>query len=179
MTRIEDLQARLAQALERIGRSVDGYEPPAAPVELAPAPPPETQADPLEVTRLQEALEDEKLTNAQLKERLRVVQDRHSAEDAALREQLAAQKEGMAALDDDLQRLRRSNDALREICEALREANVRGLADPALINTALSEELDAMRTSRAADAAETRAVMDALTPLLEGAARDAASEETA
>lgn len=182
MTRIEDLQARLAQALERIGSTVEGWEPP-APLEPEPAPEPvvEIQAPPemeAELVRLREELDDEKTVNAQLEERVRVLAERDvpaaPALDPGLQEQVNAQRESLAALDSELQRLRRSSDALREVCEALRDANAKGLAEPHLINKALLAEMESLRAARAVDAAETQAVMDTLAPLL-----TQATEETA
>jgi chromosome segregation ATPase len=176
---MEDLQGRLGKALERIAGAADRWDPAAlsdarAALEEAlarePEPPAEPEADPAELAELRAALEDERTANAQLEERIRELRARLADKgpgDADLREQLAAQREGMAQIDAELQRMRRTNDMLSRTSEALREANARGVGDPELINQALAAELEALRAARATDAAETRAVMDTLAPLLD------------
>ncbi len=205
MAQIEELQARITRALDKIGTGLDSWEPAAVNAELmamraqteksmaeaeqaraelfdlkaaieaapepepAPVPEPEPQADPEEMAQLREALEDEKLANAQLEERLRTLGERQNSETASLREQVAAQRDGLSQLDAELQRLRNSNEALRDTVAALRQANAQGVGDAQLINTAMQHELESLHAARAAEAAETRAVLDALTPLLSAA----------
>ena len=177
MTSIEELQTRITRALDRIAYRVEGFDPLAqsAPVEVpetAAAPEPQA-ADPAELAQLRDALEDERLTNAQLTERVRVLREKVGNEQAELREQIEAQREGMARLDADLQRLRQANDALRRANDALREANARGVGEPHLINKAMLAELEALRAARAAEAAEVELIHNALIPLLGGAVRAA------
>ena len=69
-----------------------------------------------------------------------------------------------------MQRLRRANAQLSESCEALRNANAEGVGEPHLINKAMLAELEGLRAARSVDAAETRAIIASLTPLLEAAA---------
>nr|WP_249200237.1 hypothetical protein [Thetidibacter halocola] len=176
------MQTRLAQALERIGRTVEGYEPPgAAPMPVAEPPPAAApEADPEELRALQEALDEERLANAQLEERVRLLKARtgEGGDTAALREQIAAQREAVAGLDAEMQRLRQANDALREVSQALREANAKGVGEPHLINKAILAELDSLRAARAVDAAEAQALMSALTPILAEAAGSHGQEES-
>lgn len=199
MSQIEELQARIMAAMDRISSGVDAAL--AAETEAAG---PDTD--------LATALEEEKLANAQLEERLRVLKDKHRAEIDALQadqgedgqgesggdaervaeleaelaelkatseaqaseiasqaEQLKAsdaQAEQLAGLDADLQRLRLTNQQLREANDALRSANAEGVGDPDLINKAMLAELEALRASQAADAAEVGAVMSKLNTLL-------------
>ena len=187
MTQIDEYHVRITRALERIAQGVDGWDatPPAAPVDAVMADAPteaipetpvaEASPDEEELTRLREALEDEKLANAQLEERLRGLREqlesRADDDGAALREQLEAQRESLGRLDSELQRLRQANEALRSSNEALREANAHGVAEPHLINKAMLAELEAIRAARAAEAAETKLVMDVLDPLLTQASR--------
>lgn len=194
MTQIDEYQARITRALERIAKGVDMWDPSptAAPVtlpveETAPADvmdsaaeemtvapiaaAPEEGVDAEEMARLREALEDERLANAQLEERLRglraQLESGGAGEDsAALQEQLEAQRESLGRLDAELQRMRQANEALRRSNEALREANAKGVGEPHLINKAMLAELEAIRAARAAEAAETKLVMDVLDPLL-------------
>lgn len=281
MNQIEELQSRITAAVERIGKGIAelSTQPPVeVPVEIAPAETPEPDPD------LVAALEDERLANAQLEERVKRLKarhaeeleqaagagdakDQHVEEIAALKAELEAlkaeagrvgeleaalseakaraeagetlqaeleaaqarladtsevealradlaeaqaqlaekseletlraelngdvsgaetdhlradletlkaeyqvQTEAMAALDHDLQRLRLSNDQLREVITALREANAGGVGDPSLINKAMLAELEGLRATRATDMAEAGAVLAKLEPLLAQAA---------
>lgn len=175
MKDIEDLQARLNAAMDRIAAGVDRID--------------RTQGE-AQVAALNEALEEERLANAQLKERLRALNIKHFDELGALKDKLAdtserdalqarleAQDAAMARLDMDLQRLRAANDGLRSSNAALRAANESGVGEPHLINKAMLAELEALRAGRAADAAEAAAVLARLEPLLAGAGADADGEE--
>ncbi|MBD0864672.1 MAG: hypothetical protein GDA36_03215 [Rhodobacteraceae bacterium] len=188
MIQIDELQARISAAIERIGAGMDQLAEQAAAV---PGP-----ADP-DVLR---ALEDERIANAQLEERLRALKAKHVQESAALHEitrldsakdaelqllrsEVGKQAEVMARLDQELQHLRAANDQLRKINAALREANAEGVGEPHLINTAMLAELEGLRAARNADAAETGAILGKLEPLLAAAAKhlpdvpDAENEE--
>ncbi|MFC4670383.1 hypothetical protein ACFO5X_17595 [Seohaeicola nanhaiensis] len=167
MKDIEDLQQRLAAAMDRIAAGVERLD---------------KAQDSASVESLSEALEEEKLANAQLKERLRALNIKHFDEIGALKEQLAdtsaqeamkkrleAQDAAMARLDMDIQRLRAANDQLRSSNAALRAANEAGVGEPHLINKAMLAELEALRASRATDAAEAAAVLAKLEPLLAAA----------
>ena len=182
MSQIDELQGRIIAAMERIGTGVAALD--SSPAETAEA---EPDTDPDIVT----ALEEEKLANAQLEERLKSIRGKHDKEVAALkaelanssvsqklRSDLAAQSEAMARLDMDVQRLRQSNDQLRESNASLRGANEQGVGEPNLINKAMLSELEGLRASRATDAAEASAILSKLEPLLAGAANLTEGEET-
>lgn len=177
MSEIDDLQRRIMAAMQRIGSGVETLaaraDTPPEPINQGPTP---------EQAALAEALEEEKLANAQLEERLRALRSRHAEEIAALqaaddtgaeldnlRADLDAQQQAMAALDKDLQRLRQANDQLRDSNGALRRANETGVGEPELINKALEAELEGLRAARATDLAEANAVLAKLEPLLAGA----------
>ncbi|SPJ28693.1 hypothetical protein [Falsiruegeria mediterranea] len=83
-----------------------------------------------------------------------------------LRAERVSQADVTTQLDKDLQRLRKANDLLREANAALREANEAGVGEPSLINQAMLAELEALRASRATDAAEAKAILSRLEPLL-------------
>jgi chromosome segregation ATPase len=169
MSQIEELQGRITAAMERIGTGLEALEAAQAAAQaaaLANAGP-----DPEMVARL----EEEKLANAQLEERLRAIKKKHGGEMAALTAAQAAQSEAMARLDMDVQRLRVANDQLRDSNAALRGANEDGVGEPDLINKAMLAELEGLRAARATDAAEADAVLSRLQPLLAAAADSSAS----
>ncbi|MBO9464844.1 hypothetical protein J7443_06370 [Tropicibacter sp. R15_0] len=155
----------------------------------APEPEPEVEAEPVaeveepaapavdsgELDALREELEDEKMANAQLQERLRVLTARQ--EEAPVAADTGGdgdQRAAMEQLDTDLQRLRAANTQLEETIVALREANAQGVGDPHLINKAMLAELENLRRARATDMAETNAVLAAMEPLLADAAEESA-----
>jgi hypothetical protein len=167
MSQIEELQGRIAAAMDRIGAGV---------ATLGPSGTAEATSE------LVAQLDEEKLVNAQLEERLVALKAKHEAELTAIRAELdtsaemdalraeaAAQAQAMARLDMDVQRLRVANDQLRTSNAALRTANEGGVGEPHLINKAMLAELEALRASRATDAAEVSAVLAKLGPLLAGA----------
>ncbi|MFW2587373.1 hypothetical protein [Sagittula sp. SSi028] len=134
-----------------------------------------------ELRLVREALEDEKLANAQLTERMRHLKERMVSGGAAAAAEAAPAAEApdrdtLQALDAEVQRLRAANAQLAESNTALREANAMGVGDTQLINKALAAELEAMRASRALEIAEAEALVATLEPLLAEAAD--ATEET-
>lgn len=152
MSQIEELQSRITAAMERIGTGVETLSERKARVEPDPA--------------VQEQLDEERVVTAQLQERLARIKARHEEQLEQMGKDLTAQTDAMARLDMDLQRLRQANDKLRESNAALRAANAEGLADADLINSAMLAELDALRASQAADAAERIGVLSRLDALL-------------
>ena len=159
MSNIDELQRRIASAMDRVASGLDK-------IATGPAGP-----DP----EMAQALEDERTANAQLAERVRALKTKSDAEMASLRAQLDEGEARMSQLDVELQRLRHANAQLAEACDALREANLEGVGDPHLINKSMLAELEGLRAARASDVAETSAILAALTPLLE----TASDEETA
>ncbi|SLN29291.1 hypothetical protein ROJ8625_01262 [Roseivivax jejudonensis] len=169
MSDIDELQGRIAAALERIGKGVGQLDRPTPP----PAAP---EADPAELEDLRAALEDERLANAQLEERVRGIRDKQERQVAELREQVAASREALAQLDGELGRLRRANDMLRDTNEELSRAVAENVGEPHLINKAMLAELESIRAARATDKAEGAALLAALEPLLTEAAEGTAAE---
>ena len=171
MTQINELQHRITAALDRVAQGVAKLEEGAA--QAVPAAPSEPGIDPAEVARLQDALDEEKLANAQLEERVRKLHETHRQEleaaKAAAAAVPAAPMVDVSALDLDLQRLRQSNDMLRATNEELRRALAENVGEPHLINKAMLAELEGLRAARSVEAAETRAIIASLTPLLEAA----------
>lgn len=172
MSQIEDLQGRITAAMERIGVGVTALSEQSG----------TGQGEAEKVDALTMALDEEKLANAQLQERLGKLKSKHADEIDALRRELdksaeldalradsEAQSVAMARLDMDVQRLRLANDQLRESNSALRQANEQGVGEPHLINKAMLAELEGLRAARATDAAEASAVLAKLEPLLANA----------
>ncbi|MEO0391336.1 MAG: hypothetical protein AAF218_10420 [Pseudomonadota bacterium] len=139
---IDEMQRRLSAAMDRVARALE-------------AAPSNTGA---ETAALTAELEEERLANAQLQERVTALKSRA---DLAV-----TLEERFAALDADLQRLRAANDGLRRSNETLRAANADGLADAEAINSGLQAELTALRAQHAADRSEGAAILAAMTAVL-------------
>ncbi|WP_299693350.1 hypothetical protein [uncultured Tateyamaria sp.] len=153
MSDIDALQGRLAAAMDRIANAASTLE--------------SAGAD--DTAALQTALEDEKLANAQLTERVRKLSEQQESALAEAKAAAQAAEARTAALDLELQRMRQASDQLRSSNEALRRANEDGVGEPHLINKAMLAELEALRAARAADIAEASSIIGALTPLLDPA----------
>lgn len=151
MSQVEELERRITAALDRIDRGVDRLG---------------TGSDADRIAQLHAELEDEKLAAAQLEERVKALHEKQDARIAELEAETGAQSEALARLDGELQRLRAVNDQLRASNSALREANERGVGEPHLINKAMLAELEGLRAARAADVAESAAILGALDKLL-------------
>ncbi|MGR3271875.1 hypothetical protein DU478_07610 [Thalassococcus profundi] len=172
MTQIDELQRRITQALDRIAKGVEAVESRAVDPAAATAP---DGADAEELVALREALEDERLANAQLEERVRAIREKQETEVAQLRAQASGSSATLGRLDGELQRLRRANEMLSATNVELRNALEQNVGEPHLINKAMLAELEALRAARAADMAENQLLLDTLEPLL----AEAASEESA
>lgn len=164
MSQIDDLQSRITAALDRISQGLEGMSA-------------QADADPEELEALRQQLDDEKTANAQLEERLKRMKEKLDAAEAAAVEASNQQNEALTKLDKDLQSLRRANTQLRDNNKALREANQAGIAEPHLINKAMLSELEGLRAARAADRAETEAVLAEMTRLANAAADSQTSED--
>ncbi|MHA6344805.1 hypothetical protein [Roseivivax sp. CAU 1761] len=172
MSEIDELQHRIASALDRIAVGAEALE------RVRPAADPEPPAtDPEELAELRAALEDERLANRQLEERVRALKERQEGQLAELRAQIGAGREGLLHLDAELQRMRQANETLEAATQELSRALAEGAGDKAMIDRAMLAELESIRAARAADEAEARAVLGALTPLLADAARAEAADQ--
>lgn len=117
---------------------------------------------------LQKALDEERAVNADLDRRVTALKasiDRSNAEDTRRSQSRAAHIE---ALDEKAQRLQQVNADLRTINGQLRKALAEGSSDAELINRAMEAELDALRDSRATEAAEVAAILNEMKPIIEG-----------
>jgi len=172
MSDIDAVQGRIMAALDRIGKGLDALSADGG------------KADSTEAEKLRRELEDEKLANAQLEERVKALKQRLEEAEAASKDAARADAEAEAAhtealrrLDNDLQALRHANQQLRENNAALREANTTGVVEPHLINKAMMAELEGLRAARASDRSEVDLVLAELDRLVRAGGQDAAPEE--
>ncbi len=155
MSDITALESRITAALDRIRAGVDKLSAAAVPE--------------VDTTALQTDLDEERMANAQLQERLRTLKDRQDAVIAGFENKLAGQQIQMAAMDAEMQRLRQSNVDMREINGQLRDAATEGVVEPELINRAMMAEIDALQAQRSSEAAEVDAILSELKPLIKEA----------
>lgn len=159
MDEIEAFRNRIGQSLAVIAEGIErlGQDVPAAPA---------PQADTAELVALRAMLEDERVVQAQLEERVRSLRERLERGTAEAESAAAAAQAEMAAMDQALQGLRQTTADLREVVGQLRAALAEEVAEPALVNRAMLAEIEALRAERAADLAEVQAVYGALRPLV-------------
>jgi len=160
MSEISELERRITSALDRIRRGVDQLEGTAAPV---PGP------DMAELRALETRLDEERMVNAQLEERVRALKERQDNRLAALEAAVEDGRAKLSGMDRDMQVLREANAELRDLTAQMRTALSDGVAEPELINRALMAELEALRATRAAELSEINAVLRELKPIIEEA----------
>jgi len=149
MSDISELERRVSRALDRIGTAAAQLQPGGG-------------------EDLSAALAAEREANAQLEARVAAIKERQETQVAALDAEAKELRTALVEKDALLQRMREVNAELRKSNVALREANAAGLADPDLVNTAVTAELEALRSLTDASRAEIDAVLSQLEPLLEG-----------
>lgn len=71
--------------------------------------------------------------------------------------------DALDALDAQLSQVMQSNAQLRASNQALRAANAEGLGDASLINAGMQAQIDALTAERAAEAAQLKLLLTALT----------------
>jgi len=167
MSEFSVLEARLSAALARIEAGLDAVAP------IAPVPQPDTRPTQDQVDMLAKQLDDERTANAQLEERVRALKDRQDSKISELEGSVEAGRARSSRMDRELQRLREVNAELRDINSQLRTAVSDGVAEPHLVNKAMLAELEALRATQAADAAEMDSILEELTPIVEQEAKDA------
>jgi hypothetical protein len=169
MSEISDFETRITAALERIGRAVAAAEEQNA---LGGG----IASDDMmaEMGRLQDALDGERATNLQLEERVRAIHDKQQSHVASLEEEVETLRHQLMNHDAETQKLRRVNAQLRANNSALRDANVKSIGDPTLVNTALMTELEAIKAGREADMVELDAILHELRPFTDAAQKEEA-----
>lgn len=159
MTDVTALEQRITNALDRIGNGLG---------RLGQAMPDPVSADPDEVAALQEALEGERIANAQLEERVKAIKEKQESFVHTLEAEVTNLRQLLAERNSAVEQLKSVNGALRENNKALREANAHGIGDADLVNNGMLAELDALRKTQESDRAELDSILVELKPLVEG-----------
>ncbi|MGB0960041.1 MAG: hypothetical protein ACPGVK_07315 [Halocynthiibacter sp.] len=159
MGKIQDLEARLTEALKRIESGATQLQ---LPVENKDDVEKRDAEHARVVEDLQTALSDEKLVTAQLEERLTGVNATHETALADKEAALAKMREENETLHRSIAQLRDVNGHLRGNADALREANEQGVGDAHLINKTMQTELESLRAERRAEALELENIATAL-----------------
>ncbi|MEL6120383.1 MAG: hypothetical protein AAFR49_11970 [Pseudomonadota bacterium] len=162
MGQIEELQGRIATALDRISQGLDLQA--------------NIQVDADEVETLQQALDDERITAQQLEERNKALNDKIAALEADLADaQAKASQAADAGFPDVLEQFGATIAEVREISQAtrdenqtLRDAVAAGTSETDLINSSMTTELSSLRADRALDRAELQAILETLEAALGG-----------
>ncbi|WP_395002787.1 hypothetical protein [Cypionkella sp.] len=160
MQDIAELERRITVALERIDHGVTALVVPSlqdAPSAMLP------ESD---FAKLNEALDEERMLNAQLNERLRVVSDKAQSDKTALLAEISELNAQVSDQSAELGRLREALASLSDDLDALRGMAEGNVIEPEQINHALQTELEQLQASRAAEAAELASIIKALTPLV-------------
>jgi chromosome segregation ATPase len=154
MSNVTELEQRISVAMDRIEKGLGDM------AEQAPA---------VDGAALEAQLEEERSANAQLEERVKALKERQDTKISELEARVSFQRDQMAALDTELQRLRASSADMREVNAQLRIAATDGVAEPELINRAMMAEVEALSAQRASESAEVDAILKELKPLIEEA----------
>lgn len=160
---IADAERRLAAALERIGKGLSriGSAPAAAPASA-----PAARSGSAEVEALREALDSEKMANAQLTERLKALREKDTSNFAQMEAKVDRLTQQLDVQGLELMRMRKVTMQLRDTVRVLNEAAIQGTTDPALINKALLAEIEALRALRQTEVAEMDEILAELRPLI-------------
>ena len=150
-----ELERRISAALERIGRGLD------APLSVA-----QTPMQSSETAALQAALDEERVVNAQLTERIRTLRDRDAAGQGGLQGRVEKLTRQLDVQGLELQRMRKTASQLRDQVQALLQIETDGLSDPHLINKSMLVELEALRATRQTEIAEMDEILSELAPML-------------
>ncbi|CUH62601.1 hypothetical protein TG4357_00199 [Thalassovita gelatinovora] len=159
MSDITELERRITAAMDRIAKKVEDFGQ-----RQTDAPDPDAEAS-AAGTALNEALEEEKLANAQLQERLKVLHIKLDKKDAETEQEISGLKSALADMETALEKLKSTSEDLRSVNQTLRDAQAEDIA--AALDAGLRAELEALRAERAAEAAETQAIAAALEPLID------------
>lgn len=158
MSELAELERRITEALARIDagitRLAEGALQPAS-------------------AALEEALEAERATNAQLAERLKALRARETrGEIPALEAKIADLTRQLDEQGLELHRMRKSTIQLREALRAITEQTA-GSVEGNVINKAMLAELEALRAERSSEAQEMAELLAELLPIIEGEKTDA------
>jgi chromosome segregation ATPase len=161
MQDIAELERRITAALDRIGTGLDRL-PTAAHTSAG------ANNDSRELARVQSSLDEERMVNAQLNERLKTVKEKEAMSRAELDEKCQRLTRQLDTQGLELQRMRKTAVQLREQLREIRESQM-GDTDPHLINKAMLAELEALRATRMTEMAEMEELIAEISPLLDEA----------
>lgn len=153
MSDISELETRITTALERISSGLAALPAQKAGMEK-------------EMAQLKAALDEERVANGQLEERLKTVQQARADEVAGLKADIDRVADQLSTDAAVITRLRAANAELRSNNDALRAAIGAGVADADLVNRAMEAELGGLKATQAADRAELDAVLGELGQLI-------------
>jgi hypothetical protein len=162
MHSLDELEQRIATALDRIGKGLEDLPKAATPVPAA-----------IDTSDLQMALDEERMLTAQLNERLRAVKEKDAQSQAQFSAKIDQMTQQLDAQGAELKRMRNTTVQLREVLRILRDASATGVADPHLVNRAMQAELEALRATRMTEVAEMDEILAELAPLIEEVREDA------
>ena len=162
MQTLDELEQRIASALDRIGKGLDDAALTAPSLAAVAA-----------SSDAQLALDDERMLTAQLTERLRAVKEKDGQSHTQFTAKIDQMTQQLDAQGAELKRMRNTTVQLREVLRILREASAQGLADPHLVNRAMLSELEALRATRLTEVAEMDEILAELAPLIEEVREDA------
>jgi ribosomal protein L44E len=161
MSDLTAYERRVSAALERIARKVERMQQGSG----------GDEGDSSQ--KLRDALEKERIANAQLSERVHQVKQRQETTIAQLERRLARLTEQLDLQSLEMLRLKKANTRLIDANTALRQAHVEGFPDSTLINRSISAELEALQAERRSEMAEMEEILAELKPLLAAENRSA------
>lgn len=164
MQEIAELERRITSALARIGRGIEAIS--AEPTQAA-------GTGQEERASVANALEEERMVNLQLQERLRVLREKDGAARHLLEGQIAELTRKTEEQAEELGKLHKHLAVMSDQMAALRDSAMAGLVEPHHINRAMMTELETLRAARASEAQELAEIVSVLTPLIEESKADA------
>lgn len=154
MSDIAELEGRITAALERISTGLDGLAGGAGPGAAE------------QIASLKEALEAEKIANAQLEERVAAIKDKQDTTIKDMGARIETLTAGLAQQEAESKRLIAVNAQLRESSDAQSETSQSAGDNVKQLNQDLQAELDALQATRKADLAELETIMSEIKPLI-------------
>ena len=167
MTQIAELERRIADALERVAKgakAINAQRPPAPTSTPAPTPQPVDESE--ELAQLRALLAAERTKSAQLSEQVSSVRQRQESSVTQMERCVARLTEQLDLQSLEMLRLKKANAKLMEANAALREAQITGTPESAVLNRSLSAELEALQAERRAEMAEMEEILAEIRPLL-------------
>lgn len=165
MNEIAELERRITAALDRIAHGIEARAGEAQGIGAASlfTATPEGASASAEVEALEQQLEAERATNAQLTERVRAIKEKQETIVAGLEKSVRRLTEELEAAQTELHRQKRAAQDLIEANRALEQA---GGGDAGAINNAMQAEIEALRAARSAERAELAGILAELKPLI-------------